>query len=143
VVVIEVTNFSPWLYVCAGLLALFLAVGKRRQELILLQEDASKVRDTYKGYNMPLLDDMLRLLVTSVAIAYTLYAIESRTALVEPEYMLLTVPFVYYALFRYLYVIHRLGMGGDPTEVLFEDRPLLYTIGLWGLVVIIMLYMVG
>lgn len=143
VVVIHVTSFSPWLYVCAGLLALFLAVGKRRQELILLQDDAAKVRDTYKGYNLPLLDDMLRLLVTSVAVAYTLYATEAETALVAPEYMLLTVPVVYYALFRYLYVIHRLGKGGDPTEVLFEDRPLLYAIGVWGGLVIALLYVIG
>jgi 4-hydroxybenzoate polyprenyltransferase len=143
VVAIEVTNFSPWLYVCAGLLSLFLAIGKRRQELVLLQGDAEKVRDTYKGYNMALLDDMLRLVVTSVAIAYTLYATESETALVDPEYMLLTVPFVYYGLFRYLYVIHRLGKGGDPTEVLFEDRPLLIGIALWGALVMFLLYVVA
>lgn len=143
VVVINVTNFSPWLYVCAGLLALFLAVGKRRQELLLLQDDAAKVRDTYKGYNLPLLDDMLRLVVAAVAIAYTLYATEAETAFVEPEYMLLTVPFVYYALFRYLYVIHRLGKGGDPTEVAFEDRPLMISIGLWGVMIISLLYLVG
>ncbi|MCQ3929265.1 MAG: decaprenyl-phosphate phosphoribosyltransferase [Chloroflexi bacterium] len=143
VVAIEVTNFSAWLYVCAGLLSLFLAIGKRRQELVLLQGDAEKVRDTYKGYNIPLLDDMLRLVVTSVALAYTLYAAESETALVDAEYMLLTVPFVYYGLFRYLYVIHRLGKGGDPTEVLFEDRPLLVGIGLWGLLVVFLLYVVA
>lgn len=144
VVVIEVTNFSPWLYMCAGLLALFLAVGKRRQELIMLQRngdiDAIKVRDTYKGYNLTLLDDMLRLVVASCAIAYSIYATESRTALAEPEYMLLTVPFVYYALFRYLYVIHTLGKGGDPTEVLFEDRPLLASIVGWALTLVTILY---
>ena len=140
VVVINVTNFSPWLYVCVGLLALFLAVGKRRQELILLEDDAAKVRDTYKGYNMPLLDDLLRLVVTGTSIAYALYATESDTALVEPEYMLLTVPIVYYALFRYLYVIHRLGMGGDPTDVLYEDRPLQMAIGVWGIMIFILLY---
>lgn len=140
VVVINVTNFSPWLYVCAGLLALFLAVGKRRQELLLLQDDAAKVRDTYKGYNLPLLDDMLRLVVTGVAITYTLYATEAETAFVAPEYMLLTVPFVYYALFRYLYVIHRLGKGGDPSEVLFEDQPLLASIVVWGVMIISLLY---
>lgn len=140
VVVINVTNFSPWLYVCVGLLALFLAVGKRRQELILLEDDAAKVRDTYKGYNLPLLDDLLRLVVTSTSIAYALYATESDTALVEPEYMLLTVPVVYYALFRYLFVIHRLGMGGDPTDVLYEDRPLQMAIGMWGIMIFVLLY---
>jgi 4-hydroxybenzoate polyprenyltransferase len=142
VVVINVTNFSPWLYVCVGLLALFLAVGKRRQELILLEDDAAKVRDTYKGYNMPLLDDLLRLVVTGTSIAYALYATEAETALVEPEYMLLTVPVVYYALFRYLFVIHRLGMGGDPTDVLYEDRPLQMAIGVWGIMIFVLLYVV-
>lgn len=148
VVVIEVTNFSPWLYVCAGLLALFMAIGKRRQELILLQienSNAAEVRDTFKGYNLPLLDDMLRMVVTSTAIAYTLYTTEAQTILVKvkPEYMMLTVPFVYYGLFRYLYVIHREGKGGDPTEVLFEDRPLQAAIACWLGVVFILLYIVG
>jgi 4-hydroxybenzoate polyprenyltransferase len=148
VVVIEVTNFSPWLYVCAGLLALFLGVGKRRQELILLQEaesvsDVTTVRTTFKNYNLSLLDDMLRMVVTACAIAYTLYAVEAETALVATEYMLMTVPFVYYALFRYLYLIHVEGKGGDPTDVLFEDRPLLASIGLWGLLLVVLLYIVG
>lgn len=148
IVVITVTNFSPWLYICVGLLALFLAIGKRRQELVLLQEsvdDVTKVRDTYKGYNMPLLDDMLRMVVTSAAIAYTLYATEAETILLEtdPEYMLLTVPFVYMGLFRYMYIIHRLGKGGDPTEVLFEDRPLQITLGLWLVTIFALLYIIG
>ncbi|PJF41839.1 MAG: decaprenyl-phosphate phosphoribosyltransferase [Phototrophicales bacterium] len=148
IVVITVTTFSSWLYVCVGLLALFLAIGKRRQELILLQlseADITKVRDTYKGYNLPLLDDMLRMVVTSAAVAYTLYATEAETILIEadPALMLLTVPFVYYGLFRYMYVIHRLGKGGDPTEVLFEDRPLQVTIASWVGVIIILLYIVG
>lgn len=150
IVVITVTNFSPWLYICVGLLALFLAIGKRRQELVLLQEsefvdDITQVRDTYKGYNMPLLDDMLRMVVTSAAVAYTLYATEAETILLEadPEYMLLTVPFVYMGLFRYMYIIHRLGKGGDPTEVLFEDRPLQVTLGLWVLMIFVLLYVIG
>lgn len=149
VVVIEVSQFSPWLYVCAGLLALFLGIGKRRQELILLQEapntDIEKVRDTYKGYNLPLLDDMLRMVVTSAAIAYTLYATEAETILVktDPQYMLLTVPFVYYGLFRYLYVIHRNGKGGDPTEVLFEDRPLQLALVGWTAIIFALLYLVN
>jgi 4-hydroxybenzoate polyprenyltransferase len=150
IVVIDVTNFSPWLYVCAGLLSLFLAIGKRRQELILLQNDsggsdAAQVRDTFKGYNLPLLDDLLRMVVTAVAIAYTLYATEAETILVrvDTEFMLLTVPVVYYALFRYLYVIHRLNKGGDPTEVLFEDQPLQLSIAVWVAMVVVLLYVVG
>lgn len=149
IVVISVTNFSPWLYVCAGLLALFMAIGKRRQELILLQDaleadQLDKVRNTYKGYNLPLLDDMLRMVVTSTGLAYTLYTTEAKTILVktDPEYMLLTVPLVYYALFRYLFVIHRKGKGGDPTEVLYEDHPLQLAIAVWLVIIFVLLYVV-
>ena len=107
--------------------------------------DAARVRDTFKGYNLPLLDDLLRMVVTAVAIAYTLYATEAETILVrvDTEFMLLTVPIVYYGLFRYLYVIHRLNKGGDPTEVLFEDQPLQVSIGVWVAMVVTLLYVVG
>lgn len=131
VVVIEVEQFSPWLYVCAGLLSLFLAVGKRRQELVMMGENAINTRKIFDHYSLALLDDMLRLTITAAAISYTLYAAEAETRLTRPEYMLLTVPFVYYGLFRYLYVIYVKEHGGDPTEVLFEDRPLQLTLVLW------------
>ncbi|HVO71175.1 MAG TPA: UbiA family prenyltransferase, partial [Aggregatilineaceae bacterium] len=72
IVVIDVTNFSPWLYVCAGLLALFLAIGKRRQELILLADNAENHRSAYKDYNMSLLDDMLRMVTTGSVLTYML-----------------------------------------------------------------------
>lgn len=143
ITVIDVQNFSPWLYAFMGLLSLFLAVGKRRQELKLLGEDAAKVRDSYKLYNLPFLDDLLRLTFISTGIMYTLYAVEAETALVPPPYMLLTVPFVYYALFRYLFLIHVEEKGGDPTEVLYEDRPLQVSIVAWGLVVLLLLYFAG
>lgn len=138
VVIIDVQNFSPWLYACAGLLSLFLAIGKRRQEFVMLGDNAGKIREAFKNYNLPLLDDMLRLVISSTAIAYTLYATESETLLVRQEYMLLTVPFVYYGLFRYLFLIHIKEQGGDPTEVLFVDRPLQIAIGCWiGLIMIL------
>jgi len=130
VVVITVSNFSPWLYVCAGALSLFLAVGKRRQELILLAGAAGDVRATYKEYNLPLLDDMLRMVTTSAVISYTLYTFQATTSL-APNIMLLTVPFVIYGIFRYLYLIHVKGEGGAPDELLFKDRPLLIDVILW------------
>lgn len=142
IVVIHVQNFSPWLYVCAGLLSLFLAVGKRRQELIMMGVNAEKTRPIFQEYNLELLNDMLRLVLASTAIAYTIYTVEARTLLVSSEGMLLTVPFVYYALFRYLYVIHVKGDGGDPTEVLFEDRPLQATIAAYVALIIALLYIV-
>lgn len=140
VVVIDVQNFSPWLYAFAGLLSLFLAVGKRRQELVMLGNNASNIRATYQKYNLELLDDLLRLTFISTGIMYTLYAVEAETLLVSPQFMLLTVPFVYYALFRYLYLIHVEHLGGDPTEVLFVDRPLQVSILLWGILTISLLY---
>jgi 4-hydroxybenzoate polyprenyltransferase len=138
-VVITVTNFSPWLYVCTGAGALFLAVAKRRQELILLGVDAQDVRATYKEYNMPLLDDMLRLVMTSCLLSYTLYTVEAKTNLGGPA-MLLTVPFIVYGIFRYLYLMHVKGEGGAPDELLFKDRPLLIDIVLFLLVAGFIIY---
>ena len=140
VVVISVSAFSPWLYMCMGLLSLFLAIGKRRQEFLELGDRAGEIRPVFEQYSLPLLDDMLRLVITATAIAYTLYATEAETALIAPSLMLLTVPFVYYALFRYLYLIHIEKMGGDPTDVLYSDRPLQLSIALWGIVIIVLLY---
>ncbi len=127
VVVITVTNFSPWLYVCVGAGSLFLAVAKRRQELLRLGNGAQDVRLTYKEYNMALLDDMMRMVTTSSVITYTLYTVEAKTNLGGPA-MLLTVPFVVYGVFRYLYLMHVQGEGGAPDELLFKDRPLLIDI---------------
>jgi 4-hydroxybenzoate polyprenyltransferase len=131
IVVIDVAHFSPWLYLCAGLLALFLAIGKRRQELILLAEDAENVRATYKDYNMPLLDDMLRMVTTGSVLTYMLYTVEATTIRVNGYRMMLTIPFVVYGIFRYLYLIHVRGQGSAPDELLFEDMPLLLAVVLW------------
>jgi len=131
IVVIDVTHFSPWLYLCAGLLALFLAIGKRRQELILLAEDAENVRATYKDYNMPLLDDMLRMVTTGSVLTYMLYTVEATTIRVNGYSMMLTIPFVVYGVFRYLFLIHVRGKGSTPDELLFEDMPLLLAVVLW------------
>lgn len=142
VVVIQVEQFSPWLYVCTALLALFLAVGKRRQELVLLGDQASQVRPIFKHYNMALLDDMLRIVTTSTLMAYTLYAIEEPSrALRGTNLALLTVPFVVYSIFRYLYLIHVKGEGGAPDEVLLRDRALQIGILLWALTFIGILYL--
>lgn len=140
VVVIEVEQFSPWLYVMAGLVALFLAVGKRRQELLQMGENATNTRAIFEEYNLPLLDDMLRLTMTSTAVAFTLYVIEAETMLIDTEYRLLTVPFVYYGLFRYLHVLYVKNHGGDPTEVIYEDRPLQIALVLGVALVIALLY---
>jgi 4-hydroxybenzoate polyprenyltransferase len=141
IVVIDVTNFSPWLYVCAGLLALFLAIGKRRQELILLADNAENHRSTYKDYNMALLDDMLRMVTTGSVLTYMLYTIEAQTIRSNGHRMMLTIPFVIYGIFRYLYLIHVRGEGSAPDELLFQDLPLLANVSLWVLSAGVILYL--
>jgi 4-hydroxybenzoate polyprenyltransferase len=143
VFVIQVAKFSPWLYAVTALLALFLAISKRRQELIMLAGDASSARPIFKEYNLPLLDEMLRIVTTSTLIAYLLYTIEAPSRLLAGTNMaLITVPFVMYALFRYLYLIHVKGEGSAPDEVLLKDRPLQISIFLWGISFVVILYLI-
>lgn len=139
-VVISVSP-SPWLYACTGLLALFLVVGKRRQELITLGDHAVNVRRIYQDYNLPLIDDMLRVVTTGTLITYILYTIEVPTK-VGDNLALMTVPFVMYGLFRYLYLIHVRGEGSAPDEVLLRDRPLQIDILLTALTFIVILYVI-
>ncbi len=142
VIVVSVANFSPWLYACMGLLALFLVIGKRRQELLLLDTNAQNVRVTYKEYNLPLLDEMLRLVTTSTFIIYLLYTVEAKTIkIADTNLALITVPFVLYGLLRYLYLIHVKNEGGAPDEVLLKDRPLLASVLLWGVTFVGILYL--
>lgn len=141
VVVIQVAQFSPWLYGCAGMLALFLAIGKRRQELLELADQAGSIRVIFKHYNLALLDDMLRIAMIITMMSYILYTIEAPSILLaDTNLPLLTVPFVLYGMFRYLYLMHVKGEGNAPDEVLLKDRPLQITLVLWGLTFIAILY---
>ena len=141
VVAVDVSNFSPWLYVCVSLLALFLGFGKRRHEFTLLEEGAASHRASLAHYNLPLLDQILGIVTTSGLLAYTLYTFEAKTALAQDGHMLLTVPFILYAAFRYLYLIHVEKRGGAPEDLLFEDRPFLLSVLLWGLSVVGVIYL--
>lgn len=142
VTLVQVMAFSPWLYASIGLLALFLVIGKRRQELVMLADKAGSVRVTLDSYNLPLLDDMLRMVTTATLVTYILYTIEAPSILLAGTNLaLLTVPFVLYALFRYLYLIHVKGEGSAPDEVLLKDRPLLIAILLWGVTFVAILYL--
>lgn len=144
VVVIEVARFSPWLYSSTALLALFLIVGKRRQELLQLAEQAGSVRVTLRQYNLPLLDDMLRMVMTGTLITYLLYTIEAPSPLLAGTNLaLLTVPFVLYGVLRYLFLLHVKGEGSAPDEVLLKDRPLQAAIILWGVTFLAILYLPG
>lgn len=140
VLIAEVSNFSPWLYVCMGLLSLFLGFGKRRHEITLLQDDAAAHRSSLQEYNLPLLDQIMSLVTTSTFVAYTFYSFEAQTALVRDGRMLLTTPFVFFAIVRYLYLIHVKKKGGAPDELIFEDRALLIDGLLWMITVVILIY---
>lgn len=139
VAVIEVQRFSPWLYVCMGLLALFMALGKRRHELVLLGGNAGSHRAILEEYNLDLIDRLIGTVTTSTIVAYSMWTFLAE-GLPENHVMMLTIPFVIYAIFRYLYLIHIRGEGGVPEEILLHDRPLQIAMGLWGGVAILGLY---
>jgi 4-hydroxybenzoate polyprenyltransferase len=132
-------RITPWLLICMGLLALFLGLGKRRAELILLGNDASSHRKILEEYSIAMLDQMIAIVTSATLIAYTLFTYSAETLPKEPyPVMLITVPFVIYAIFRYLYLIHHRGGGGSPEELLLKDGPLAASVGLYGLTVLVL-----
>jgi 4-hydroxybenzoate polyprenyltransferase len=127
-------EISSWLLICTILLALFLALGKRRYELTLLQDQASDHRPILKEYNPYLLDQMISVVTASTFVAYCLYTISEETvAKFGTKNLIWTVPFVLYGIFRYLYLIHQKAEGGTPEALVIRDKPLLAAIFLWGL----------
>lgn len=133
--------FSPWLYVSGGLLALFLALGKRRHELVLLGADAGNHRAILEEYSLELIDRLIGIVTTSAIVAYSLYTFLSE-GLPGNHLMMLTIPFVLYGTFRYLYLIHVRQEGGAPEEILLRDRPLQVTLLIWAAIVVVALYIV-
>jgi len=139
VCLIEIERFSPWLYVCTTLLALFVGFGKRRAELTLANQVGDNPRRVLDGYTIPLLDQLITIVSSTTIIAYSLYTF-SAPNLPENHVMMLTIPFVIYPIFRYLYLIQVEGKGGAPEDVLFSDRPFLVTILLWGISILLIFY---
>lgn len=137
---VDAENFSPWLYICTTLLALFLALGKRRGELMLLGEEAGNHRESLQFYTCGLLDQLISLVTSSTLLAYALYTF-SAPNLPQNHAMMLTVPFVIYGLFRYLYLVHAEGVTLAPDEVLLTDRPLQVDLLLWGVSAASILYL--
>lgn len=129
---------SPWLYVVAILGALFLGINKRRNELLMLGSDAGNHRSVLGQYTLHLLDEMTAVVTSATVMAYSLYTFSAEN-LPKDHSMMLTIPFVLYGIFRYLFLIHVRHEGGDPSELLFRDRPLLTAILLWGLTVVAIL----
>lgn len=141
VVLIVVARFSPWLYVFTTFMALYLGIGKRRAELALLAENANSHRKVLEGYTIPLLDQLTIIVSGSAIITYSLYTF-SAPNLPANHTMMLTIPFVIFGIFRYLYLVQVEQCGGAPEEVLFTDRALQVCIALWGLVVLIVFYII-
>ncbi len=142
VVVIDVERFSPWLYVFGGFLALFMALGKRRAELVLLGGDAPNYRAILDDYNLDLIDRLQSIVTTSSIVAYSLYTFLAE-GLPQNHAMMLTIPFVLYGIFRYLYLIHVRNEGGAPEEILLRDRPLQITLVLYGVMAFAALYLLN
>lgn len=125
-----VERFSPWLYVVTTLLALFIGLGKRRTELSTLNDDAYAHRRVLDGYTIPFLDQLITIVSGTTIVAYSLYTF-SAPNLPENHSMMLTIPFVVYGIFRYLYLIQVKQLGGAPEELVLKDRPLQLTFILW------------
>jgi hypothetical protein len=139
VVLVEAARFSPWLYLSILFLGLFLSIGRRRHELTFLQAGADSHRKILKEYNLKLLDDMTHLVTTAAVISYSLYTF-SAVNLPANHSMMLTIPFVIYGVFRYQYLIHVKGEGGAPEMLLYTDLPLLVDLILWGVSVVLVMY---
>jgi 4-hydroxybenzoate polyprenyltransferase len=139
VVVVQAERFSPWLYVCMLLLALFIAIGKRRQEIVLMQGGSRDTRSILQEYNVGFLDEMLAVVSSSTVMAYSLYTFSAPN--VPPNHtLMLTIPFVLYGLFRYLYLIHVRGETDPPDVIVLKDRALLLDVVLFSLVAFLVFY---
>ncbi len=141
VMLITVERFSPWLYVVTTLFALYIGFGKRRAEMTLLVNGSGgSTRKVLEGYSIYFLDQLIIIVSSTTIVAYSLYTF-SAPNLPDNHVMMLTIPFVLYGIFRYLYLLLVKGEGGAPDELLLSDRPLQATIFLWGLSILVIFYL--
>lgn len=130
-------SISPWLYIVTIMLSLLLAFGKRRNELVLMEDQAGNHRQILKEYNLPLLDQMITIVTAATVMAYSLYTFQGPTG---DHRLMITIPLVLYGMFRYLYLVYVRKEGGSPEEVLLRDRHMLGTVVLCIAIVIVVLY---
>jgi len=138
---IKVDRFSPWLYVVTTLLSLFIGFGKRRAELVLLSKNANQHRTVFEGYSIPFLDQLITIVSSTTVVSYSLYTF-SAPNLPENHSMMLTIPFVLYGIFRYLYLIQIEQAGGAPEELVLKDKPLQLSVFFYGISVLIIFYFI-
>ncbi len=132
---------SPWLILCSLLIALFLGFAKRRQELVFLGGAATEYRSILKEYSVPLLDQLIGIVTAATIVSYAIYTLTPEvTQRLGSRYMILTLPFVLYGIFRYLYLVHVHEKGGSPTKDLLTDMPLLLSVLLWTLTSVALIY---
>jgi 4-hydroxybenzoate polyprenyltransferase len=122
-------RISPWLLLCTALLALFLALAKRRAELVLVGAEAAPGRPVLSGYSLELVDQLVAVVAASTIIAYSLYTFTAR----DSSALMVTIPFVVFGVFRYLLLIHRHELGEEPEQVLLTDAPILVCTAAWAL----------
>lgn len=133
---------SEWLVLCTSMVALLIAFGKRRHELALLDNAAPTHRRSLGDYSISFIDNIMAICAGAAIITYSLYTRADETvARIGSHWMLITIPFVIYGVFRYLFLIHVRGAGGDPVQILFRDRPTLLNLILWAAAVIAVIYL--
>jgi 4-hydroxybenzoate polyprenyltransferase len=134
-------EISGWLLICTILLALFLALGKRRHEVLAYEADSPRYRPILAEYNSGLLDQMIAVVTASTVTAYALYTMSPETvAKFHTHWLPATLPFVLYGIFRYLYLLYRRQLGGNPSELFLNDRALLVNTVLWMATVLVIIY---
>ncbi|MDO9533940.1 MAG: decaprenyl-phosphate phosphoribosyltransferase [Bacillota bacterium] len=132
-------SISPWLLICTLLLALFLALTKRRNEYLVLENNGTEHRRVLEDYSVAYLDQLVSIVTASTIMAYSLYTFTAS----GNEYLMISIPFVIYGIFRYLFLVHKKDMGGSPEDVLLKDKPLIVSILLWVAVCIAVIYLDG
>jgi len=133
---------SEWLVLCTSMVALLVGFGKRRHELVLLEETAENHRRSLSDYSISFLDSIMNICAGAAVLTYALYTRADETIeRVGSRAMLLTIPFVVYGVFRYLFLIHKRKVGGDPVQLLFRDRPTLFNLFLWILTAVLVIYL--
>ena len=139
--IIANAEVSHWIIFMTMLLALFLGFNKRRGELMALGEKAGHHRSVLTKYNAYFIDQMIGIITSSIVIVYMLYTIDARTLReFGTNHLMYSIPFVYYGIFRYLYLVHKVNSDGEPTRILFSDRNMRLNLGLWIIVCIFVIY---